>query len=308
MTIRELLLIGCGATLLACTSPTDGGSNVGGTGGSNNPPPGGSGGSTVPTTGAGGSAGTGGSSGSGGSGGSAGTGGYSGSGGSGGSAGSGGSGGTGGSSETPDSGAPAGDGGPSSVPTPSGAQKIFDGMTTDGWTSQPADMFAVAGGALKATGKGRGYFFTNKSYSHYRVLFSLKAGGTGGHAPCVLVFCAEPPAKPDACAGIQFQPPNGGRWDYRPGKNNSGGNLFMKVGGSGPAEADGFTKCELIANSDTGEAKMACGGKDVLHFTDKTAGRKGPFALQTHNAGISDQYKDIFVEEGITSDAYITVK
>ena len=135
-----------------------------------------------------------------------------------------------------------------------------------------------------------------------------KPGGTGNHAPCTLIFCVTPPAKPDACGGIQFQPPNGGHWDYRPGKNNAGGGLFMKAGGAGPAGPDGFFKCELIANAATGEAKMACGGKDVLHFKDMTAGKKGPFALQTHNAGFSDQYKDIIVEEGITSDDYITVK
>ena len=65
------------------------------------------------------------------------------------------------------------------------------------------------------------------------------------------------------------------------------------------------TRCELIANAVTGTAKTACNGQDVLHYADPTAGRKGPFAIQTHNQGITDAYQDISVEE-ITSDAYLT--
>ncbi|HVY25348.1 MAG TPA: DUF1080 domain-containing protein [Polyangiaceae bacterium] len=186
--------------------------------------------------------------------------------------------------------------------------KLFDGATLDGWTEYPAGNWKVVDGALKATGKSRGFIATNADYMHYRLLFSVKPGGTGGHAPCVLQFCAHPPPTLDACGGIQFQPPKGGTWDYRPGHNNAGDGLFMHVGNPGPAEADGFYRCEVVANSATGEAKMACGGKDVVHFKDATAGKKGPWAIQTHNAGISDEYKDISVEEGITSDEYVTVK
>ena len=32
---------------------------------------------------------------------------------------------------------------------------------------------------------------------------------------------------------------------------------------------------------------------DVLSFEDPTAGKRGPIALQMHNAGLLDEYKDI---------------
>ncbi len=185
--------------------------------------------------------------------------------------------------------------------------KIFDGVSLDGWTSKPEGMFAVKDGALVATGKGRGAFATNEKYTHFRILFSVHPGGTGDHAPTVLVFCNYPDK--DALGAIQFQPPAGGRWDYRPGKNDDGGALFKKIGPPGPA-VDGWTACEIVANAATGEAKMACGGKDVLHFKDPTAGMgmAAPFAIQTHNGGITDGYKDLFAENNISSDDYITVK
>jgi hypothetical protein len=186
-----------------------------------------------------------------------------------------------------------------------GLQKIFDGTTLTGWTSVPPNMFKVSGGALVATGVGRGTFATDQKYGHYRILFSVKPGGTGGHAPTVLVFCLYPGK--DALGGIQFQPPNGGHWDYRPGHNDAGAG-FTKVGTPGPA-VDGWTSCEIVANNMTGDAKMACGGKDVLHFKDPTAaGAPSPFAIQTHNPGITDAYRDISVQDAITSDDYVTAK
>jgi hypothetical protein len=206
-----------------------------------------------------------------------------------------------------DAGAASPDGPPATSTT--GLRKIFDGTTLNGWEQYPANDFAPKDGALVATGVGRGWIATKEDFTHYRLLFSLKPGGTGGHAPTVLIFNTRAPEGQkglDALGGIQFQPPNGGHWDYRPGKNNAGAG-FTKIGGPGPA-VNGWYQCEIIANSMTGEAKMACGGKDVLHYKDPTAGKKGPWAIQTHNKGITDAYKDISVEEGITDDKYMTVK
>lgn len=260
------------------TKPTSTGGMTGTTGGST----GTTGGSTGST---GGSPGTGGATGGaeGGSGGSA--------GGSGGSAG----------------GAGGGEGGAGGVSA--GLHSIFDGMTTNGWPMFPAGNCVVKDGALTASGIGRGWCATKDDYTHYRILFKLHPGGTGGHAPTVLIFNTRAPEGQkglDALGGIQFQPPNGGHWDYRPGKNTAGAG-FTKIGGPGPAVA-GWYQCEMVVNAMTGEAKMACGGKDVLHYKQADAGKKGPWAIQTHNKGISDAYKDIQIEEGITSDDYTTVK
>jgi 3-keto-disaccharide hydrolase len=223
-------------------------------------------------------------------------------------------GGAGGSDEKPDAGTSSGSeagvsGGDGGSSVPAGLHKIFDGTTTNGWDMYPAGNCVVKDGALTASGIGRGWCATKEDYTHYRLLFSLHPGGTGGHAPTVLIFNTRAPDGQkglDALGGIQFQPPNGGHWDYRPGKNTAGAG-FTKIGGPGPA-VNGWYQCEMIVNASTGEAKMACGGKDVLHYKDPTAGKKGPWAIQTHNKGITDAYKDIQVEEGLTSDAYITVK
>ena len=318
MRTTACLVLGCGALLVGCGQPAGddsgtsparssvGSSGSAGSGGAKASGAGGSGGGSASDPGTGGaSAATGGSTGSGGSP-AASTGGSSG----------GSSGGPSGS-ET-DAGAPgsaggdasAGDGGGGDPAAPAtGLHKIFDGTTLNGWVQFPATDFAPKDGALVSTGVGRGWIATKDDYSHYRVIFSLKPGGTGGHAPTVLVFNTRAPEGQkglDALGGIQFQPPNGGHWDYRPGKNNAGAG-FTKVGAAGPATA-GWHTCEIVANSATGEAKMACNGKDVLHYKDPTAGKKGPFAIQTHNAGITDAYKDISIEDNITSDAYTTVK
>jgi hypothetical protein len=298
-------LLGCGQP------PTNDGPGTGGSGPSSTRGSGGTGGSAAAGTGG---SGTGGSSASGSGGGSGGT-----------SAGTGGadSTGTGGSPATGTGGTPAtsSDAGasdtaapsdaPSSGTTPAaGLHKIFDGTTLNGWTQIPADSWQVTAGAMASKGAGRGVIYTAEDYEDMRVIFSLRQV-KGNHAPCVLVFNQRPPEGQkglDALGGIQFQPPSGGHWDYRPGKNNSGGNLFMKVGGPGPATG-GWSTCEIISHAATGEAKMACNGKEVLRFKDATAGKKGPFAIQMHNAGINDEYKDLSAEAiSPTENTFMTVK
>jgi hypothetical protein len=86
----------------------------------------------------------------------------------------------------------------------------------------------------------------------------------------------------DALSAIQFQPPNGGHWDYRPGHNNGGGSLFRTFPHTA-IDIHRWSQCELIANQKTGIARMACcplpdgaatcKGVEVLRFTDKTAAR-----------------------------------
>lgn len=213
-------------------------------------------------------------------------------------------------SESPDAGANDGSSGGGSDAAPAGPstglQKIFDGTSLEGWTMSPAASWVIKDGAMVSTGAGRGYIFTKNDYKHYRLIFSLKPGGTGGHAPTILLFNTRPPPALDALGGIQFQPPGGSHWDYRPGKNKSGDG-FTKAGSAGPA-VNGWHTCELVVNGELGEAKMACNGKDVIHYKDATAAKIGPWAIQTHNKGITDAYKDISVEDNITSDEYTTVK
>ena len=51
-----------------------------------------------------------------------------------------------------------------------------------------------------------------------------------------------------------------------------------------------------------------CKATEVVQFTDKTAGRVGPLAIQTHNAGIQDEYKGLYVESPVRTkpDDFLT--
>jgi hypothetical protein len=171
-------------------------------------------------------------------------------------------------------------------------------------------------GVIHGTGTaGRGFLYTDQSYSSFRWIFSLRHV-TGGHAPCVLVWGVS--VMLDALGAIQFQPPNGGSWDYRPGKNNGGAAYFTKL--PHPAlDATMWNQCELLANASNGTARMACctipmgathcKGVEVLDFKDATwTNKSSPIALQVHNAGLIDEYRDLYIETNPTQDTLITTQ
>jgi hypothetical protein len=152
---------------------------------------------------------------------------------------------------------------------------------------------------------GRGVIYTAKDYTRYRLSFTMRhVSGDPDHQACVLIFCTRPQGdeKPlDALGGIQFQPPNGGHWDYRPGKNNNGGALFTPATKT-RFDAHQWSRVEVVADASTGTARMSVAqplGSDaveVLAFQDATAGRPGPIAWQMHNPGLFDEYKDVRIE------------
>ena len=117
---------------------------------------------------------------------------------------------------------------------------LFDGKTLDGWKASVkgtnavdiTKAWTVKDGAMASLGEGRGVLHTEKEYGNYRLIFTMRhVSGQPDHQACVLIFCAAPAEGKalDALGGIQFQPPNGGSWDYRPGKNNSGKGLFTRL-------------------------------------------------------------------------------
>jgi hypothetical protein len=178
-----------------------------------------------------------------------------------------------------------------------------------GWT--------VKSGAMASTGVGRGVIYTANDYSRYRLMFTMRhVSGDPDHQACVLVFCSRPQAdeKPlDALGGIQFQVPNGGHWDYRPGKNNSGGDEFVPVNKT-KFDVHEWSRVEIVANAAKGIARMAVaqplGSKavEVLDFHDATAGKIGPIAWQMHNAGLFDEYKDVSIQLDPKDDELISVR
>jgi hypothetical protein len=172
-----------------------------------------------------------------------------------------------------------------------------------GWT--------VKDGAMASTGAGRGVIYTAKDYSRFRLMFTLRhVSGNPDHQAGILVFCTrpEPDTKPlDALAGIQFQAPNGGHWDYRPGMNNNGGAEFTSVN-KPRFDPHQWSRVEILADAGKGTARMAVaqpvGSKavEVLAFKDPAAGKAGPIAWQMHNAGLFDEYKDVTIEVDPAAD------
>jgi hypothetical protein len=195
---------------------------------------------------------------------------------------------------------------------------LFDGKSLDRWIQVPADSWEVKNGAMASTGAGRGVIYTSGQFDGvYRIVFDVRhVSGKPDHQACVLVFCTAPVEGEkllDALAGIQFQPPNGGHWDYRRGHNHAGKDEFT---GLPRAKFDPhqWSRVELLIDSSAGTGRMAVaqpvGTKavEVLQFKDSLAGRKGPLALQMHNKGLFDEYANIAVEVEPTEKGLVTVK
>jgi hypothetical protein len=149
---------------------------------------------------------------------------------------------------------------------------------------------------VASTGSGRGVIYTAQDFSRFRLMFTMShVSGNPDHQACVLIFCTRPAPgeKPlDALAGIQFQVPNGGHWDYRSGMNNNGGAEFTSINKT-RFDIHEWSRVEIVANASNGVARMAVaqppGSKavEVLNFRGPAAGKAGPIALQMHNAGSS---------------------
>ena len=177
--------------------------------------------------------------------------------------------------------------------------------------------WVVKDGAMASTGSGRGVIYTAKDYSRYRLMFTMRhVSGNPDHQACVLIFCTcpQPDEKPlDALGGIQFQVPNGGHWDYRPGKNNGGGEEFTSAT-KAHFDVHEWSRVEILADAPKGTARMAVAqplatkAVEVLDFHDATAGKTGPIAWQMHNAGLFDEYKDVTIEVDPKDDELITVR
>lgn len=178
----------------------------------------------------------------------------------------------------------------------------------------PASAWVVKDGALASTGAGRGVIYTREDFSHYRVVFQVRQIA-GNHVPGVLVFGQRPAPGElglDALGAIQFQVPRGGHWDYRPGINQAGEKFTrpVRIG----FDLKQWAQVELLVNAKTGRARMAVaqpvGSKavEILDFDDLAAARPGPFALQMHNAGLFDEFRDLRIELDPKDERLITTE
>jgi hypothetical protein len=190
---------------------------------------------------------------------------------------------------------------------------LEDGFPTE-LARSPDQAWRVKDGAMASTGAGRGVIFSAADYSHYRLVFQVRQI-SGNHVPGVLIFGERPPPGElglDALGAIQFQVPNGGHWDYRPGRNRDGENFTRPVRIRFHLHA--WAQVEMLVNAKTGRASMAVAqpigtrGIEVLSFNDSAAGRAGPIAWQMHNAGLFDEFRDVRIELNPAEDRLITVE
>ena len=150
--------------------------------------------------------------------------------------------------------------------------------------------WVVKDGAMASTGAGRGVIYTAKDYRRFRLMFTMRhVSGNPDHQACVLIFCTRPQAgeKPlDALGGIQFQVPNGGHWDYRPGMNNNGGPAFTPVTKT-RFDAHEWSRVEILADAATGS--RAHGGRAAAR---EQGGRGAGFQGRGGRQGGADRLAD----------------
>jgi hypothetical protein len=178
----------------------------------------------------------------------------------------------------------------------------------------PSMGWVTKDGVIASTGAGRGVLYTVNDFGRFRLMFTMRhVSGNPDHQACVLVFCTRPQPNDvplDALGGIQFQVPKGGHWDYRPGQNVAGADFTSVT--KPQFDPHEWSRIEIIADASTGVARMAVaqplGSKavEVLDFMNPAAGKVGPIALQMHNAGLFDEYKDITIDTNPKSGDLIT--
>jgi hypothetical protein len=290
LVLLAALVLGCASA----ESPSKGNTGTGGDEGGDTGGAGGTstGGSGTKPTGSGGSVGTGGSAPTGGAGG-------------------GDTGGAGGASP-----ADAGTEADTAAPTMSGeapygctkCTRIFNGMNLDGWVTA-AGSWVVKDGVLASTGK-TGDIYTKDDLGDYRIFFQVRhVMGNPDHKPCTVMFGkrpADPTVPARSLGGAQFQPPNGGSWNYGVGGtfNRPMNPMF---------DATKWHQCEVLVK-EAGSFRAACcpvgptpcKAVEVLDW--KGPGRKHPFDIMIHNAGLFDEYKEIWLEQSPTVDDLLSIK
>jgi hypothetical protein len=175
--------------------------------------------------------------------------------------------------------------------------------------------WVVKDGVMASTGAGRGVIYTVNDYKRYRLMLTMRhVSGKPDHPACVLVFCSRPqPGEMplDALGGIQFDAPSGGHWDYRPGINRDGGSEYTTIE-KRSYDVSAWSQIELLVDAIKGTVRMAVAqpigseAVEVLDFKEPAAGKVGPIALQMHNAGSFDEYKDISIEVDPKEDRLVT--
>jgi hypothetical protein len=183
---------------------------------------------------------------------------------------------------------------------------LFDGTTLNGWETRDPTNWLAKEGVLASQGKVAP-IWTTADLGNYRLFFKVRQV-MGNHKPDVIFFGKRPgpgAGGSGALGGAQFQPPNGGSWNY------GAGGTFARPRNPGWDEKK-WHHCEVLVK-EAGSFQAACCPTEPaaaceLVLTWKGVGRKHPFAIQMHNAGLFDEYKDILIEENPTVDELLSLK
>jgi hypothetical protein len=192
---------------------------------------------------------------------------------------------------------------------PPALNSVFDGKTLDGWNQVPAGTFEINAteGAIETTGSARGFLYTTQTYSAYRILYSVYQN-LYLHEPSVLFFGTSDTA--DAMDGLQFELPTNISWDYQ--QTGKYANTFLPVTSynNGPEDKGEQIKtwyrCEMLVNTANASADSACSFEDepttashIMYFKNSAVPVEDiptSFALQAHQTGVSDEYRNILIE------------
>jgi hypothetical protein len=207
---------------------------------------------------------------------------------------------------------------PAAKAQPPVLNSVFNGTTLAGWNQVPAGTFEVnaTDQAIETTGSARGYLYTTHTYSTYRVIYSVYQN-LYLHEPSVLFFGSSDTA--DAMDGLQFELPTTIAWDYQPTGEYS--NNFLPITGynDGPENKGEsihvWYRCEMLVNTPNASADSACSflnepttASHIMYFKNAAVPVENiptPWAIQAHQTGVSDEYKDILIENNPTFDELV---
>ena len=174
----------------------------------------------------------------------------------------------------------------------------------------PADLSSVSPGwtvkegAMASTGSGRGVIYTAQDFQRFRLTFTMRhVSGSPDHQACVLIFCARRP-------GMSFLSTRLGAFSFKYREVELGLPAWAQYCrgrrihdcNQGCLRSSRVERGGDCGGSSAGIARMAVaqpvGSKatEVLDFRDPSAGRIGPIALQMHNAGLFDEYKNLTID------------
>ena len=190
--------------------------------------------------------------------------------------------------------------------------RLFNGVDLENWETNPG-AWVVKDGVLASTGKSPGELYTKEDLGDYRIFFQVRHVGVmpGARITSLAPRCSDGgPATPRREVRDQ--------WSAVSAAQRLLLELRRRAGRSCASAARIFDdkqwhQCEVLVK-EAGSFRAACcpvgdtACKTVDVLSWKGTGRKHPFNIQVHNAGLLDEYKEIWIEQDPTGDELLSQK